>query len=114
MLWTKEVEVAKSVDDLMTSQSIEGRGFPDFEMLDAKIAWALKNIISNQNFRRRVSVEEQRTQKHDRFMRGRHVAFLIYDLFRAVGVHDAALDLSELLNVFLHGDDIQDFDTRRD
>ena len=28
----KEVEVSKSVDDLKTSQSIEGRDFPDFEM----------------------------------------------------------------------------------
>ena len=44
MLWIKEVEV----DDLMTSQSIEGHVFPDFEMLDAKIASALKRIITNQ------------------------------------------------------------------
>ena len=34
MLWTKEVEVAKSVDDFVTSQSIEGHEFPDSEMLD--------------------------------------------------------------------------------
>ena len=27
MVWIKEVEVAKSVDDLVTSQSIEGRNF---------------------------------------------------------------------------------------
>ena len=30
MLWNKEVEIAKSVDDLMTSQSIEGRDFHYF------------------------------------------------------------------------------------
>ena len=30
----------------MTSQSIEGRDFSDLEMLDAKIASALKRIIS--------------------------------------------------------------------
>ena len=41
MLWIKEVEVAKSVDDLVTSQSIEGRYFLDFEMLDAKIAFCI-------------------------------------------------------------------------
>ena len=40
MLWIKEVEVAKSVDDFLTSQSIEGRYDFDFEMLDAKIASA--------------------------------------------------------------------------
>ena len=47
ILWIKEAEIAKSVVDLMTSQSIEGRDFPDFEMLDAKIASALKRIIPN-------------------------------------------------------------------
>ena len=39
-------------------------------MLDAKMASALRKIISNSNFRRRVSVEEQ---KHDRFKRGRQI-----------------------------------------
>ena len=47
MLWIKEVEVPKSVNDLMTSRSIEGHAFPDFEMLGAKIASALKRIITN-------------------------------------------------------------------
>ena len=42
----------KSVDDLITSQSIGGFVFPNFEMLDAKIASALKRIISNQYFRK--------------------------------------------------------------
>ena len=54
MLWNKEVEVAKSVDDLVTSQSIDGHEFLDFEMLDAKIASALKGIIRNQYFRGRM------------------------------------------------------------
>ena len=38
------------MDDLMTSRSIEGHVSPDFEMLDAKIASALKRIITNQYF----------------------------------------------------------------
>ena len=114
MLWIKEVEVAKWVDDLMTSQSIEGRFFDDFEMLDAKIASALKEIISNQHFRRRVSVEEHTAQKYDRFLRGRQIAYTIYDHFRATGAHDAALDLSDIFNVSLQGGDMQDFDTMWD
>ena len=52
----KEVEMAKSIDDLLTSQSIEGRRhFPDFEMLDARIASALRKIISNSNFTKKES-----------------------------------------------------------
>ena len=48
----------------MISQSSERRDVPDFEMLDAKKASALKNLISNPHFRRRVSVEEHRAQKN--------------------------------------------------
>ena len=65
MLWIKEVGVAKSVDDLLTSQPIEGHDFLDFEMLDAKIASAVKRIISNQYVRRRVNVEELIARKYD-------------------------------------------------
>ena len=39
----KEVEIAKSIDELMTSRSIVERSdFPDYDMLDAMIAFALK------------------------------------------------------------------------
>ena len=39
---------------------------------------------------------------------------MIHEHFRATGAHDAALDLSDLFDVSLQGDDIQDFDTRWD
>ena len=101
MSWTKGAETAKSVDDLMTSQSIEGRGFPDLEMLVAKVASVSRRIISNQYFRRRVSVEKQRAQKNDRFLRGRQIVNMIYDHFQATGAHDAAQGLSDLIQCFL-------------
>ena len=42
MLWIKEVEMVDSVDDLKSSRSIQGcTHFPNFEVLDAKIASAL-------------------------------------------------------------------------
>ena len=75
MLWIKEVEKATSIGDLITLRSIEGHVFPDTDMLDAKIASALSKIISNSNFRRRVNVEDQRAQKHDRFLRGRQIPY---------------------------------------
>ena len=83
-------------------------------MLGAKIASALKKIISNPHFRRRVSAEEQRAQEHDRFLRGRQIAHMIYDHVRAAGACDAAQDLSDLFIICLHEDDIQVFDTRWD
>ena len=64
MQWIKEVEIAKSSDDLMTSRSITGRtDFPDYDVLDAMIVSALKKLLTHVHFRKRVSVEEQRAQK---------------------------------------------------
>ena len=74
----------------------------------SKIASASKRIITNQYFRIRINVEEQHAQKHDRFRRGRQIAQMIYEHFRATGAHAAAFDFSDLLNVSLPGDDIQD------
>ena len=92
VLWIKEVEMVESVDDLETSQSIGGHGFPNFEMLDAKIASALKKIITNPFFKKRVSLEEQKAQMQDRFLRGRQVACMIYEYFRVTGAHEAVFD----------------------
>ena len=48
MLCIKEVEMIDSVDDKKSSRSIEGyTHFPNFEMLDARIASALNKIIQN-------------------------------------------------------------------
>ena len=82
MSWINEVEMARSMNNLMTSQSIEGRrAFPDFEMLDARIASPLRKIIFNTSFICRVSVEEQRAQKQHRFLKGRQIASMINDHF---------------------------------
>ena len=40
---------------------------PDFELLDARIASALNRIIHNTQFKRRVSLEEQKAQKRGPF-----------------------------------------------
>ena len=50
MQWIKEVEMAKSTGELMISRSITGRkDFPDFDMLDAMIASALKKTSRQAN-----------------------------------------------------------------
>ena len=59
-------------------------------------------------------MSKSRTFKNDSFLRGRQIAYVIYDHFRATSAHDAVLDLLDLFNVSLQGDDIQEFDTRWD
>ena len=85
MQWIKEVELVDSVDDLRFSSSIRGISMPNFEVLDARIASALNKIIHNSHFKRKISLEEQKAQKEDRFFRGRQIAYLIYEQFRVTG-----------------------------
>ena len=86
--------------------------FPDFELLDARIASALNKIIQNSYFKKRVGPEELKAQKQDRFLRGRQIAYLIYDCFQVTGVNDSVDNYAELFTISLRNDDIQEFDTR--
>ena len=58
----------ESVDDLKSSRSIKGTHGPDFELLDARIASGLNKIIQNTRFKKRVSLEEMKAHKEDRFL----------------------------------------------
>ena len=86
----------------------------DFELLDARIASALNKIIQNSYFKKDISPEEEKAQKQIRFLRGRKIAYLIYDYFRVTGVNESVLDYADLFTVALRNDDIQEFDTRWD
>ena len=55
MLWIKEVEMVDSLEELKSSRTVFGKNFPNFEMLDAKIASALNKIIQNSQFKKKVS-----------------------------------------------------------
>ena len=67
MHWIKEVEMVESVDELRTSSSVRGIQMPDFEVLDARIASALNKIIHNSHFKRRISLEEQKSPERGPF-----------------------------------------------
>ena len=111
MHWIKEVEIANSMDDLMTSQSITGRREFFDEMLDAKIVFALKKLPTSVHFRRRGSVEEKRAREDDRFLRGRQIAYMIYEYFRTTWAYAIVQGLSDLFTIRLQNNDVQDFDT---
>ena len=102
------------MDDLESSSSIRGISMPNFEVLDAKIASALNRIIHYSHFKRRISLEEQKAQKQDRFLRGRQIAYLIYDYFRVTGIHDSVENYADLFTIGLRHDDIQEFDSKWD
>ena len=64
--------------------------------------------------RKKVSLEEQKAQKEDRFFRRRQIVYMIYDYFRVAGAHDTVLDYADLFTITLRSDDVQEFDTRWD
>ena len=114
MQWIKEVEMVDSVDDLKSSSSIRGISMSNFEVLHARIASALNKIIHNSHIKRRISLEEQKAQKQDRFLRGRQIAYLIYEYFRVTGANDSIENYADLFTISLRNDDIQEFDSKWD
>ena len=87
---------------------------PNFEVLDARIASALNRIIHIHHFKRRISLEEQKAQKQDRFLRGRQIAYLMYEYLRVTGANDSVENYADLFTVVLRNDDIQEFDAKWD
>ena len=114
MQWIKDVELFYSVDELRSSSSTRGISMPNFEFFDARIASALNKIIHYSHFKRRISLEEQKAQKQDRFLRGRQIAYLIYDYFRVTGSHNSVENYADLFTISLRNDDIQEFDSKWD
>ena len=114
MQWIKEVELVDSMDELKSSSSTRGISMPNFEVLDARIASALNKIIHNSHFGGRISLEEQEAQKQDRFLRGRQIAYLIYDFFRVTGNHDSVENCTDLFTLSLLNDGVQEFDSEWD
>ena len=112
MQWIKEVELVDSVDDLKSSCSVRGTPGPDFELLDARSASALNKIIQNTRFKKKVSLEEQKAQKEDRFLRGRQIAYLIYEYFRVTGANVSVENYADLFTIVLRNDDTQEFDSK--
>ena len=91
----KEVEIAKSMNELVTSRSITGRNdFPDYDMLDAMIAKTSRQAYSlpQKSRCRRAACSKIRpilTRKTK----------LLYEHFRATGGHEAVQGLSDLFSV---------------
>ena len=108
MQWITEIEAAKSLDDLKTPKSVTDNDFLNYKELDLRMTIALKRCHDKQtHFRKKISVEEQRAQKDNRFLGRSQIAYLIHEYFRLTGSYEG---LSGLFSIILDNDDIQDFD----
>ena len=100
LVWITEVDSVKHMDEFKSTDSILARVIPDFEVLDSKIASALKKL------------EEQKAQQDNRFLKGRQIANMIHDYFKISGTGEALLEFNDLLRVQLKNDNVQGFDTK--
>ena len=66
------------------------------------------------NSRKRSVWRNKKVQKHNRFLRGRQIAYLIYEYFRVTGSHDSVENYADLFTIALRNDDIQEFDSKWD
>ena len=78
------------------------------------IASALNKIIQNTRCKKKVSLEEQKAQKEDRFRRGRQIADLIYEYLWVIGANNSVENCADLFTIGLRNDDIQEFDSKWD
>ena len=106
------MELVDSVDELRFSSFTRGISIPNFEVLDSRIASVLNKIIHNSNFKRRISLEEQKNTEQDSFHRGRQITYLIYEYFRLWEANDFVENYADLFIISLRNDDIQEFDSQ--
>ena len=53
-----------------------------------------------------------KAHKEDRFLRGRQIAYLMYEYFRVSGANDSVENYADLFTVVLQNDNIQELDTK--
>jgi len=76
-----------------------------FLTLDAKIASALFDILTGE-FKRRVQNLEEKASRLGKMMTGRQLAWLIYDKMRTSEADGSLLEITDLINVELKGDNL--------
>ena len=114
MQWIKEIEIAKSIDDLITSRSIWGKPISQITMNWMRwwrLHWKSFTIGRLTSDRKSVSKSSVLRITTD-FLRKRQIAFMIYDHFRSTGSYGGIQGLWDLFSIRLYNDDIQDFDQR--
>ena len=117
MLWIKEVEVAKSIDEHFTSRSIAGQhNFSWF-----RYAWCNDCVSLEEALQHAVDFPKKSTCRRatsskisDRILRGRHIAHMIDEYVRATGAFETVQGLADLVSVALQNAEVQDFDVRWD
>ena len=96
----KEVEMVESVDDLKSSRSIGGALCPDLSYTTKELLHHWTKSCRKPSFKKKVSLQEMKAHNEDRFLRGRQIAYLIYDYFRVTWANDSVDNLQTHSELF--------------
>ena len=114
MQWIKEVELVDSVEETRSTSSIE-------EFKCRILKYSMRRVLQRLTKSSIIPIlkgesvwRNKKPKKEDRFLRGRQIACLIYDLFRVTGTHDSVENYTDLFTIVLRNDDIQEFDSKWD
>ena len=110
---SKKCRLLIYLNELKSSRSVCGMDSSKFRVAGRDDCLCSEQDHPEANSRRRSVARNRKPEKKDRFLRGRQIAFMIYDYFRVTGAHDTVLDYAGW-NSTLHDDNSQDFDTRWD
>ena len=109
--WIKEIEAAKSLDDLITPKSVTGNDFADYEELDLMMASALRRCYDKQtHFRNKISGAES-SKEQPISQKKANCLFEIW-IFSTKWILWWNSRMIGLFSIKLENDDIQDFDLR--
>ena len=106
--------MAESVDDLKSSRSIRGTPGPRLWGTRRENCFSTGQNHPEYPLQEKSVWRNKKPKKEDRFLRGRQIAYLIYEYFRVTGTHDSVENYTDLFTIVLRNDDIQEFDSKWD
>ena len=84
-------------------------------MLDAMIASAIEEAPQHAvDLPKKSTCRRATSSNSDRFLRGRQIAHMIHEYFRATRAHETVQGLADLVSMALQNAEVQDFDVRWD
>ena len=99
--WFCEIDTTTDVETLQDSGS--------FPSLDAKVAAAFTKMLGRRDLGRQIIVAQEKAAIERKMLQGRQIACLIYKHFVVSETEGASLELEDLLNVQIKGDNLRAF-----
>ena len=114
MLWIKEVELVDAVDDIKIYVFCKRNSNAKFWSTWCEDCFSTEQNHPEYALQGKGQFRGNESSQEDGFLRGRQIAYLIYEYFLVTGTHDSVEHYTDLFNFVLRNDDIQEYDSKWD